>query len=94
MVVLINAHSLLNSPPAYEMVWERVRMEGRPKWVLQSCARKLSLSLITTERQLFSRLLYRNKNQHRNDQAFQRLNRVGTAILAPPGSLGAEENLH
>ncbi len=55
---------------------ENKPMMGRERRALQSCAQKLSLDVITNELQIFSRLLYRNKNQHRNDQAFQQLNRV------------------
>lgn len=37
---------------------------------------RLSLRLPAKEMQIFSRLIYRNKNQHRRDRSFQKLTKV------------------
>lgn len=46
---------------------------------LNVCAQKLSLGLVWKELQVFSKLLYRGRNQHRRDKCFQRLIRVYSA---------------
>lgn len=44
---------------------------------LQRCTGNLSLAVITRELQVFSRLIYRGRSQHRRDKSFQKLVRVG-----------------
>lgn len=43
---------------------------------LTVCAQKLSLGLVWKELQVFSKLIYRGRNQHRRDKCYQRLTRV------------------
>jgi hypothetical protein len=50
-------------------------MEEQRKW-LNACAQKLSLGLVWRELQVFSKLIYRGRNQHRRDKCYQRLTRV------------------
>ena len=45
---------------------------------LRGCIQKLSLSIVMKEVQVFSRLLYRSKSQHRRDKSYQMLVRVSS----------------
>ena len=60
-----------------EWNWGRghVDMEQQRK-CLNACAQKLSLGLVWRELQVFSKLIYRGRNQHRRDKCYQRLSRV------------------
>ena len=49
-------------------------MEARKR--LSACPKKLSLALVWRELQVFSKLIYRGRNQHRRDRCYQKLTRV------------------
>ena len=43
----------------------------------RECLPKLALQALWKENEVFSKLLYRGRNQHRHDKSFQMMTRVG-----------------